>query len=56
MLNCIECFAEITTPPDAIDGEIITCRECGTSLELEISESGLLSLKPAETVAEDWGE
>ncbi len=55
-MNCIECFAEIRAPPDTIDGEILTCRECGTALEVEISETGLLSLKQAEAIAEDWGE
>jgi len=55
-MNCIDCFAEISVPQDAIDGEILSCRECGTSFELEISNAGVLSLKQAETVAEDWGE
>lgn len=55
-MNCLECSGEITAPKDAIDGEIVTCTECGTSFELEITASGVTSLKPAETVGEDWGE
>lgn len=55
-MNCPECLGEITPPADAIDGEIVTCAECGTSFELDISESGVMNLKPAETVGEDWGE
>ena len=55
-MNCIECTAEIEVPHDAIDGEIVSCNDCGTSFELDISESGILSLKPAEAVTEDWGE
>ncbi|MHB8567484.1 MAG: alpha-aminoadipate/glutamate carrier protein LysW/ArgW [Nitrososphaerales archaeon] len=53
--NCLECTAEIKIPSDAIDGEIVTCSECGTAFELEISP-GAVGLKPAESVGEDWGE
>ena len=55
-MNCLECQGEIKAPKDAIDGEIVTCNECGSSFELEVSETGAFSLKPAETVGEDWGE
>jgi alpha-aminoadipate/glutamate carrier protein LysW len=55
-MNCIECAAEIRVPQDAIDGEIVSCDDCGSSFELDISESGVLTLKQAESVAEDWGE
>ena len=55
-MNCIECYAEIAVPNDAIDGEIVTCNECGSSFELDIGEGGATSLKPAESVGEDWGE
>ncbi|HZW58061.1 MAG TPA: alpha-aminoadipate/glutamate carrier protein LysW/ArgW [Nitrososphaerales archaeon] len=56
--NCPECLAEISVPNDAIDGEIVTCNECGSAFELEISQSssGVVTLKPAESVGEDWGE
>lgn len=52
-------MAEISVPGDAIDGEIVTCNECGSAFELEISTSspaGVVTLKPAESVGEDWGE
>ncbi|MGI0091038.1 MAG: alpha-aminoadipate/glutamate carrier protein LysW/ArgW [Nitrososphaerales archaeon] len=55
-MNCLECNGEISAPKDAIDGEIVTCNECGTSFELDISKSGETNLKPAESVGEDWGE
>jgi len=56
--NCLECTAEIKVPSDAIDGEIVTCAECGTAFELEISSGSpsVITLKPAESVGEDWGE
>ncbi len=55
-MNCLECTAEIKVPDDAIDGEILTCQDCGTSFELDISQAGEKSIKQAETVGEDWGE
>lgn len=57
-INCLECLAAITVPNDAIDGEIVTCDECGSAFELEISSAspGVIVLKTAETVGEDWGE
>jgi len=54
--DCPECSAKIRIPSDAIDGEIVTCPDCGTGFELEISGSGTVTLKQAESVAEDWGE
>lgn len=55
-MNCLECMAEMKPPDDAIDGEIVTCPDCGTSFELEIAQNGEKSIKPAESVGEDWGE
>lgn len=57
--TCLECTAVISVPNDAIDGEIVTCAECGTPFELGISSSeatSVITLKPAESVGEDWGE
>ncbi len=56
MPRCLECDQEIRVPSDAIDGEIVTCSDCGTSFELEISDSGVITLRVAETEGEDWGE
>lgn len=53
--SCPECVSELRIPGDAIDGEIVTCGDCGSSWELEISD-GAVSLKQAESVGEDWGE
>jgi alpha-aminoadipate/glutamate carrier protein LysW len=56
-MNCEECDAPLTIPSDAIQGEIISCKQCGTSYELKKDEkSGLYTLKPAENEEEDWGE
>ncbi len=54
-MKCLECDATITPPKDAIEGEIITCTDCGASFELTKGSSGF-ELKPAQTVGEDWGQ
>lgn len=44
-------------PEDALSGEIVTCPECGASFELAApADSGGFTLKPADTVGEDWGQ
>jgi alpha-aminoadipate/glutamate carrier protein LysW len=55
MLKCPECDAEIKVPPDSIEGEIVTCPDCGASYELVKSADGL-GIKPAQVVGEDWGQ
>ena len=55
MSNCEECDAEIPVPADALEGEIVTCPECGASFELKAGENGF-DLRPAQTVGEDWGQ
>ena len=55
MSLCSECDAEISIPGDALEGEIVTCAECGASFELE-NGPGSFDLKPAQTVGEDWGQ
>ncbi len=40
MTNCPECDAVITIPGDAVDGEIVTCAECGASFELTKASNG----------------
>ena len=56
-MNCLECDASVAIPADAIQGEIVSCKECGTSFELVRVQSGaLFSLRPAELEDEDWGE
>jgi len=55
MVKCDECDANISIPSDALEGEIVTCPECGASFELEKSSDGF-NLKPAQTVGEDWGQ
>lgn len=55
VLKCQECDAEIKIPMDSIEGEILTCPDCGTSYEL-VRDGDKMTIKPAQIVGEDWGE
>ncbi len=56
-MNCLECDAGLNVPADAIQGEIVSCKDCGASYELTKADgSGTLSIRPAEIEEEDWGE
>jgi len=58
MVKCPECDAEIKVPDDSLEGEIVTCADCGASYELvkSNSDSEKFSIKPAQVVGEDWGQ
>lgn len=57
MTKCDECDGAVPVPDDALSGEIVTCPECGASFELDASgDGGGFTLKPADTVGEDWGQ
>ncbi len=56
-MNCLECDAVLSVPADAIQGEIVACKECDASYELVREQNGtLFTLRPAELEGEDWGE
>ncbi|MBM2851557.1 MAG: lysine biosynthesis protein LysW [Candidatus Nitrosotenuis sp.] len=55
MVKCTECDSDISVPSDALEGEIVTCPDCGASFEITKSSSGF-GLKPAQSVGEDWGQ
>jgi alpha-aminoadipate/glutamate carrier protein LysW len=55
-LKCIECDADLAVPGDAIQGEILTCRDCNATYELVRESGGLFTLRAAELEEEDWGE
>lgn len=52
--ECLECGAEITLPADVMQGEIVTCDDCGAELEVIELEPLTIDLAPIEM--EDWGE
>lgn len=52
--ECVECGALVGLPGDAMQGEILTCGDCGVELEVINLNPVLLELAPMEM--EDWGE
>jgi alpha-aminoadipate carrier protein LysW len=53
---CETCGGEIEVPNDAIKGEIVSCPDCGLEYEVVEIKNGVVSLKSAEEIGEDWGE
>ncbi|RME59478.1 MAG: lysine biosynthesis protein LysW [Candidatus Dadabacteria bacterium] len=54
MAQCPVCSAEITVADDAMEGELITCPDCGS--ELEITSLSPVTLSEAPMEEEDWGQ
>lgn len=52
--NCPECDANVALAADVMEGEIVTCAECGAELEVVSVNPPELALAPE--VEEDWGE
>lgn len=53
-VECPECAATLTLPAGTMLNELISCKDCGTELEV-------VALNPAQVdyapeVEEDWGE
>ena len=55
ILKCLECEGEISIPSDVIEGEIVTCPDCGISFEIH-KKNNTYELKPAQVEGEDGGE
>ncbi len=53
-VNCPECDAPVEVAPDALSGEVLTCGDC--SSELEVTNLEPLKLELAPEMEEDWGE
>lgn len=56
MMKCPECEGDISLPEDALEGEIVTCPDCGASFELYKKRDKTFDLRPIQAVGEDWGE
>ncbi|MCC6013844.1 MAG: lysine biosynthesis protein LysW [Candidatus Verstraetearchaeota archaeon] len=54
-LRCPECDCEIELE-DVLEGEIISCEDCGVDLEVKKKADGTYELVVAESEGEDWGE
>ena len=53
---CIDCCATLDVPADALNGEIISCPDCGLDYVVEFGENGSKELKQLTIDGEDWGE
>ncbi len=54
MAECPECAGAITLKEGTEVGEIISCQDCGT--KLEVRSVNPVQLEKAPEVQEDWGE
>ena len=54
MAVCPTCEAELTLAAGVMENELMTCRECGTELEVISLHPVRVALAPE--VEEDWGE
>jgi len=52
MAECPVCGAEFSLPAGTEEGELITCEDCGSELEV----TGKDSVQEAPQEEEDWGE
>jgi alpha-aminoadipate carrier protein LysW len=52
--TCSICEGTVGIPADAMEGELLTCPDCGTDLELVSLDP--VSLERAPEIQEDWGE
>ena len=53
--KCVDCEAQIEIPDDSVDGEIVSCQDCGLDFEVTVTPQGR-SIKPVVIEKEDWGE
>ena len=51
--ECLECGADVAVTDDVMQGEILTCDDCGAELEVLELEPLVLEMAPLEM--EDWG-
>jgi alpha-aminoadipate/glutamate carrier protein LysW len=51
---CVECEAPLNLASDVMQGEILTCGDCGAELEITGLNPVTVDLAPREM--EDWGE
>jgi len=54
MALCPVCEAEIQLGNDTVEGELVTCPDCG--VELEVTSVNPIELTEAPQEEEDWGQ
>ena len=53
--KCPDCDAIVAVPEDAVQGEVVTCPDCGLDLEVSLN-GGDHTVKAVAIEKEDWGE
>jgi alpha-aminoadipate carrier protein LysW len=53
--KCPDCEALVSLPDDAVNGEIVSCPDCGLDLEIALAGQERM-VKPVVLEKEDWGE
>ena len=54
VVKCPVCEADVKVESGVMLGELLTCGDCGT--ELEVTSLSPLAVEEAPEVQEDWGE
>ncbi len=54
--ECPACFFEWNNEDEVMEGEVITCPDCGVDLEVAGVSSDQLKLEKMDSSDEDWGE
>lgn len=54
--KCPDCDGTVEVPADALDGEIVSCPDCGLEMKVVMSGDGQFTLQTILLEKEDWGE
>ncbi|MEM1557345.1 MAG: lysine biosynthesis protein LysW [Thermoproteota archaeon] len=54
--ECEECLVVFEVSDDAIVGEVVTCPECGSDLEIVEVGGEIVKTRKVQLSGEDWGE
>ena len=54
--HCIECGADIQISEKMLQGEIVSCPDCGNDYVVEMDENGKKTLESLDFEGDDFGE
>ncbi|MGQ4875662.1 MAG: lysine biosynthesis protein LysW [Promethearchaeia archaeon] len=55
-IECPACYFEFEAEEGLIEGEVISCPDCGVDLEIVKIDGEKITVEEAEVSQEDWGE
>ncbi|MHA1293851.1 MAG: lysine biosynthesis protein LysW [Promethearchaeota archaeon] len=55
-IECPSCYFEFDAEEGIIEGEVLSCPDCGVDLEVIKIEGDSIKVEEAEIAEEDWGE